>query len=141
MKVRKATNFIVIHCSATRSNQHVTISDIRHWHVVERGWSDIGYHWVIDRNGQVLPGRKAHLQGAHVRGHNHESVGVCLIGGIDDNGLPENNFTQEQMLSLEMLVESLGIRYPGAKVVGHNFFNPYKACPCFMVEDWLEDIQ
>ena len=66
MKPRTETNYIVIHCSATRANQHVTIEDIRHWHVVERGWSDIGYHWIIDRNGIIHKGRDSRLSGAHV---------------------------------------------------------------------------
>ena len=140
MTPRKETNLIVIHCSASRANQQVTVETIRHWHVVERGWSDIGYHWIIDRGGKVHAGRNARMIGAHARGHNHESIGVCLIGGLGDGDEPENNFTSGQMLTLQMLVESLQLRYPGAEVVGHNELNPYKACPSFFVDDWLEEI-
>lgn len=140
MKPRTATNFIVIHCSATREDQDCTVEDIRRWHVVERNWSDIGYHWVIERSGLMQPGRSQDTIGAHVRGHNHDSVGICLVGGLSQGNLPKDNFTQEQMLSLEMLVESLQVRYPSAKVVGHSLFNPYKACPVFSVEDWLEEL-
>ena len=138
--MRRETNTIILHCSATRANQQVTVEDIRHWHTVERGWSDIGYHWVIERSGEIKKGRDGNRIGAHCRGYNHDSVGVCLVGGIDANGRPENNFTGNQMLALEMLVEALQLRYPGAKVRGHSYFNPRKACPCFDVEDWLEDI-
>ncbi len=139
MTPRMDTNFIVIHCSATRADQHVTVEDIRRWHVVDNGWSDIGYHWIIDRNGKIHHGRNAQAQGAHVKGHNHESVGICLIGGIDENGNPEDNYTSAQWLMLEMLVETLELRYPQAMVVGHYFFTPYKTCPNFIVEDWMSN--
>ncbi|WP_066018383.1 N-acetylmuramoyl-L-alanine amidase [Endozoicomonas atrinae] len=141
MTPRMETNYIVIHCSATRADQGVTTEDIRHWHTVDNGWSDIGYHWIIERDGAIKHGRHSQAQGAHVRGHNHESVGVCMIGGIDENGDPEDNFTSEQWLMLEMLIETLELRYPEAEVVGHYFFTPYKTCPNFIVEDWRESIR
>ncbi len=140
MLTRKNTHYIVIHCSATRADQVCTAADIRRWHVDERGWSDIGYHWIVERDGKVVPGRKSDSWGAHVRGHNHDSVGICLVGGIDSKGQPENNFTQQQMLALEMLVESLQFRYPVALVKGHCDFDSRKHCPCFDVAEWLEDI-
>ena len=89
---------------------------------------------------EIESGRDSQLWGAHVRGFNHESVGVCLVGGLDNNGKPEDNFTAEQMLSLEMLIKSLQLRYPESQVVGHYFFNPYKTCPNFVVEEWLEEL-
>ncbi|WP_067518578.1 N-acetylmuramoyl-L-alanine amidase [Endozoicomonas ascidiicola] len=138
---RTKTNYIVIHCSATRADQHINTDDIRRWHMNDNGWSDIGYHWVIERDGSVQQGRDVDVQGAHVRGHNHESVGICMVGGMAENGEPEDNFTSEQWLALEMLIESLELRYPEVQVVGHYFFTPYKTCPNFIVEDWLESIQ
>ena len=141
MKPRTATNFIVIHCSATRANQDCTVEDIRRWHVQERGWSDVGYHWVVERNGKLKQGRNSQVWGAHVQGRNHDSVGVCLVGGMAEDGQPEDNFTSEQMLVLEMLIESLQLRYPGAQVVGHYFFTPYKTCPNFILEEWLQEIR
>ncbi|WP_299735358.1 N-acetylmuramoyl-L-alanine amidase [uncultured Endozoicomonas sp.] len=138
---RTKTNYIVIHCSATRADQHINTDDIRRWHMNDNGWSDIGYHWVVERDGSVQQGRDVDVQGAHVRGHNHESVGICMVGGMAENGEPEDNFTSEQWLALEMLIESLELRYPEAQVVGHYFFTPYKTCPNFIVEDWLESIQ
>ncbi|WP_263080702.1 N-acetylmuramoyl-L-alanine amidase [Endozoicomonas sp. Mp262] len=141
MTPRMATLYIIIHCSATRANQPCTIDDIRRWHVQDRGWSDIGYHWVIERNGDIQKGREAHLAGAHTLGYNHCSIGICLVGGLGRHGLPEDNFTPDQMLALEVLVDTLQLRYPGTMVHGHDYFNPYKACPCFSVEDWMDDIK
>jgi hypothetical protein len=57
------------------------IAEIRRWHVQQRGWRDIGYHWVIDRDGAVAPGRKETEVGAHVEGHNRGTIGICLLGG------------------------------------------------------------
>ena len=137
---RTETNYIVIHCSATRADQEITADHIRRWHVDDNGWSDIGYHWVIERDGKLQHGQHAQARGAHVRGRNHESIGICLIGGIDQHGNPEDNFTPEQWLVLEMLIEVLQVRYPAARVVGHYYFNPYKTCPNFVVEHWQESI-
>ena len=141
MASRTETNYIVIHCSATRADQNITTDDIRRWHMNDNGWSDIGYHWIIERDGSVQQGRDAQVQGAHVRGHNHESVGICMVGGMAENGEPEDNFTSEQWLALEMLIESLELRYPEAQMVGHYFFTPYKTCPNFVVEHWRESLQ
>lgn len=138
---RTETNYLVIHCSATRADQEITAEHIRRWHVDDNGWSDIGYHWVIERDGKLQHGRHAQSQGAHVRGHNHESIGICLVGGIDQHGNPEDNFTPEQWLVLEMLIEVLQVRYPAAQVVGHYYFTPYKTCPNFVVEHWQESIE
>ena len=138
---RTDTNYLVIHCSATRADQEITAEHIRRWHVDDNSWSDIGYHWVIERDGKIQHGRHAQSQGAHVRGHNHESIGICLVGGMAENGDPEDNFTPEQWLVLEMLIEVLQVRYPAAQVVGHYYFTPYKTCPNFVVEHWLETIQ
>ena len=138
---RTDTNYLVIHCSATRADQEITAEHIRRWHMDDNGWSDIGYHWVIERDGKIQHGRHAQSQGAHVRGHNHESIGICLVGGMAENGDPEDNFTPEQWLVLEMLIEVLQVRYPAAQVVGHYYFTPYKTCPNFVVEHWLETIQ
>ena len=90
---RTETNYIVIHCLATRADQEITAEHIRRWHVDDNSWSDIGYHWVIERDGKVQRGRHTQAQGAHVRGHNNESIGICLVGGINLHGNPEENFT------------------------------------------------
>ena len=81
----KVVNYITIHCSATRAEQNITEEDIRKWHL-DRGWSDIGYHCVIRRNGMIEFGRPLDVCGAHVKGYNHNSIGICLVGGIDRKG-------------------------------------------------------
>ncbi|WP_263080081.1 N-acetylmuramoyl-L-alanine amidase [Endozoicomonas sp. Mp262] len=139
MAKRKETHFIVLHCSATRADQKVSFEDIKRWHMLERAFMDIGYHWVIERDGSVKQGRGCEQWGAHCRGHNHESVGICLVGGLNKEGDPEDNFTAIQKQMLKLLVTGLQSLYPVAQVKGHNHFNRLKDCPCFDVEQWLAE--
>jgi len=134
----RTINKFVVHCAATKPSMDIGVEQIRDWHKNGRGWSDIGYHWVIRRDGTVEPGRNEATPGAHVRGHNQDSIGICLVGGLNEDTLaPENNFTARQFDSLKVLIEALWQRHPRAGVFGHNEFNPNKACPCFDVGDWL----
>ena len=139
MTKRKETNFIIIHCSATPPGQKVRFEDIQRWHVLERGFMDIGYHWVIERDGSVRQGRASDYWGAHCQGHNHESVGICLVGGEDKQRNPDDNFTAIQKRMLKLLVTGLQSIYPKAQVKGHNHFNRFKDCPCFDVNRWLQE--
>ena len=134
---RKATDFIVIHCSATRGIQDVGAKDIRKWHMA-KGWKDIGYHLVIRRDGTVEKGRALDEIGSHVQGRNARSVGVCMVGGLDNKTWqPSNNFTAAQWAALKTTVAMLVKRYPGAKVLGHRDFpGVAKACPCFDAKPW-----
>jgi N-acetylmuramoyl-L-alanine amidase len=81
-------NEIIVHATATRpewmaGNSTVEKRDeITRWHVEARGWSDIGYHMIIDRDGTRATGRPTFRIGAHVKGHNSNSLGVSLIGGF-----------------------------------------------------------
>ena len=134
-RIRKETRYIVIHCAATPPDMVVTAEMVDRWHK-SNGWAGIGYHYLIRRDGMIEPGRPLQEQGAHVSGHNHDSVGVCLAGGVDRNKKPEINFTRDQWSSLKRLVKELTVKYPHASVVGHRDFNPGKACPCFDVETW-----
>lgn len=137
---RKSTNRLVIHCSATRAIQDVGAKDIRKWHVEGNGWSDIGYHFVIRRSGKVEPGRPVDEVGTHVQGHNTDSVGICLVGGLNNATFkPENNFTAQQWESLTRLLNVLLKKYPKAKVLGHRDFpGVQKACPCFNARVWAK---
>lgn len=137
MAIRKTTDFLVVHCSATKPTQDVGASEIRRWHL-ERGWSDIGYHQVIRRNGVVELGRSLTEVGAHVKGYNRVSVGVCLVGGIDVHGNPADNFTAAQYESLETTLDYWKLIYPHAVIQGHRDFpGVSKSCPCFDVKAWL----
>jgi N-acetylmuramoyl-L-alanine amidase len=139
MSKRTKTNWIVLHCSATRGSQNFTAADIRRWHL-EKGWKDIGYHYVIRRDGTVEVGRSVGDIGSHVQGHNTDSIGICLVGGIDDKTWkPADNFTAAQWKSLRSLVGSLTKTYPAAKVLGHRDFpGVQKACPCFAAKVWAK---
>ena len=139
MDKRKETSAIVVHCSATRINQDITAEDIKRWHMMERGFFDIGYHFVIERDGKLIAGRPVDEWGAHVKGHNHDTVGVCLIGGLDQHNQPENNFTAAQFQQLRFVLAGLHALYPNAEVKGHHYFNSDKDCPCFDLPDWLRN--
>lgn len=127
---------IVIHCSATRPNWEGGAREIRQWHVDDNNWSDIGYHFVIRRDGKVEDGRPVPIPGAHVKGYNKTSIGICLVGGVDENGDPDANFTRDQWLQLQSSVVSLRRKYPGASIFGHRDLDPKKDCPCFDVKAW-----
>ncbi len=134
---RESTDQIIVHCSATAPSLTVGVKEIRDWHQA-RGWKDIGYHVVIKRNGSIEFGRPLDEVGAHAYSHNHHSAGVCLIGGVNDQGYSENNFTKEQFLSLRLIIDGLLSRYPGSKVLGHRDFpEVHKDCPCFNVREWF----
>lgn len=139
MMKRKATNWIVLHCSATRAIQNIGAKEIRRWHK-DKGWTDIGYHYVIRRDGTVDNGRGREEVGAHVSGHNSDSLGICLVGGLNDKTWqPENNFTKAQWTALEILLGMLLVRYPNAKILGHRDFPKVaKACPCFDARVWAK---
>lgn len=148
---RKHTDLIVIHCSATQPEHDIGVAEIDAWHK-NRGFAAIGYHWVIRRDGALEPGRPEWAVGAHVHGHNSDSVGVCLVGGVGEAGKPENNFSTSQFERLRGLLADLLARYPGAEVLGHRDLSPdidgdgvvepwewIKACPCFDVRGWLTE--
>jgi hypothetical protein len=138
--IRKSTEFLVIHCSASPPNVDVGVAEIRQWHL-KRGFSDIGYHFVIRRDGRVEIGRPENLVGSHVRGHNSNSLGICLVGGTDARQRPENNFTAEQWASLQTLLMRLTQKYPNAKILGHRDFPQVaKACPCFDAIKWAQGL-
>lgn len=142
-KARYPVKTIVVHCSATRpswmknNTLEEKIAEIRRWHVEERGWAREGYHWFIDRDGRVLPGRPETMIGSHVMGKNAGSLGLCLIGGhgssADDEF--EANFTAAQDYELRELIESIKRRTTITGLFGHNDFAK-KACPGFNVSDW-----
>lgn len=125
---------IILHCSATREGQHIDVDTIRDWHVNGRGWSDIGYHFVVYLDGSVHVGRPLERSGAHTRGQNSISIGVCYIGGVEKDGkTPKDTRTPEQKATLDVLLWGLMKQY-NATLHGHNEFAA-KACPSFIVAD------
>ena len=121
---------IIVHCAATPEGKDYTVEDIRRWHL-QRGFSDIGYHYVIYRDGSVHPGRSEAVSGAHCTNHNYCSIGVCYIGGMDkDNKKAKDTRTEAQKESLLKVLKELKVKYPKAKIYGHRDFAA-KACPSF----------
>lgn len=135
-KPRTSTDQIFVHCSATKASQNVGVREIRQWHK-EQGWLDVGYHYIIKRDGTVEAGREEGSVGSHAKGYNSTSVGVCLVGGIDDKGRHEANFTPAQMQSLRSLLVTLLAKYPGSVLMAHHQVAP-KACPSFNLKRWWE---
>lgn len=139
MASRSSTDLIVIHCAATKPSMDIGRNEIDAWHR-HRGFLGIGYHWVIRRNGELEVGRDEEIAGAHARGFNHNSVSIALVGGVTegDVSVAEDNFTDEQWISLEQLVKGLMHKYPDADVVGHTDLKGVtKNCPSFDVKSWL----
>ena len=120
---------IIVHCSATREGQHVTVQQIRQWHL-QRNFADIGYHYVIYLDGTVHKGRPLEKAGAHCKGQNAHSIGICYVGGLDRQGKPKDTRTAAQKAALLSLIRELRQRFPRATVHGHREF-ANKACPCF----------
>lgn len=132
----RTINKIIVHCSDSEFGDVELLDD---WHR-RRGWDGIGYHHVIlngrltyfaryrpDNDGTLQVGRPIGKIGAHCRGHNQDSIGVCLIGS--------HHFSQKQFFALEGLIIELQIRFgvPIDGVRGHNEFNGRKTCPNFDV--------
>ncbi len=118
---------IIIHCAATPNGKHFTAEDIDRWHK-ERGWAGIGYHYVIRVDGILERGREDHVTGAHAKGHNKGSIGICLIG--------TDEFNSVQWWELRKLVAQLTTKYECVKVIGHNEISN-KTCPGFDVQKWM----
>lgn len=130
-------NRIIVHCSATKPSMDIGVEDIRRWHI-DRGWSDIGYHWVITRDGTVEKGRSEKVAGAHARGHNQDSIAICLVGGINEDGQPDCNYTAAQYKALNDTINGIYGRYNIHEVLGHRDLKGVtKACPCFDVRAFI----
>lgn len=119
---------IVVHCSDSPQGRGDNAETIHRWHQ-EKDYDGVGYHWVILEDGTIQAGRPEYWQGAHVRGHNKTSLGICLIG-VDE-------FPREQLMALRGLCIAAMDRHPKIyKVVGHCDLDPKKTCPNFDVTDW-----
>ena len=135
--MRKTTEYLIIHCTATKPSMDVDIKTIDRWHR-ERGFLSAGYNFHIKRDGTKEVGRGLMEAGAHAKGYNHKSIGIAMAGGSAeiDATIPENNFTPEQWATLYNLIVDLKESFPDAKIIGHNEISS-KACPSFNVQEWL----
>ena len=130
-KTKRKVTEIIVHCTATPEGRECSVSEIRKWHKA-RGFSDIGYHYVVHLDGRIEPGRDVDISGAHCTGHNACSIGVCYVGGCANDGklTPKDTRTARQKDALVKLLKMLKAVYPGVKIYGHRDF-AHKACPSF----------
>ena len=133
-KSKRTITELIVHCSATPEGVDYTVDDIRKWHR-QQGWSDIGYHYVVYRNGLIVDGRDVDLIGAHCLkgGHNTHSIGICYVGGVDKDDVKKakDTRTHEQRAALKAILIDLKRLYPNAKIYGHRDFDKGKDCPSF----------
>ena len=131
---------IIVHCSATREGENFDVAEIRRWHVEGRGWSDIGYHFYIDLYGEIHKGRDIAKIGAHCKGHNRNSIGICYCGGVEADGkTPKDTRLDCQKEALTAVLRTLKAMYPNAIVHSHNDF-ANKACPSFNATKEYENL-
>lgn len=132
---------IILHCSATPEGRDVKAEDIKRWHVQERGWRDIGYHYVIELDGRVRPGRPIEMQGAHCTGHNKTSIGICYVGGLAEDMIDaKDTRTEQQKVAMFNLVEWLKRKYQLSydQIHCHNEFSQ-KSCPSFDIVQYRKE--
>lgn len=145
-------NYLVLHCTATPEGRAVSVAEIDSWHRA-RGFRTIGYHYVVGLDGTIGKGRDDSEAGAHVAGHNGDSIGICYVGGLDAAGRPKDTRTPAQRTALLSLLRQLRKQYPKALILGHRDFSPdlngngivepsewIKACPCFDAKEAYEKL-
>lgn len=133
-KTERHISELIWHCAATPEGRDYTVDQIRSWHK-NRGWSDIGYHFVIYRDGSIVEGRDIGLTGAHVRGRNTGTIGACYIGGVERGGKKaKDTRTPQQRKSMIWLTKQLAEMYNLQRISGHNEHTNAKACPSFNVK-------
>ncbi|EJX11253.1 N-acetylmuramoyl-L-alanine amidase [gut metagenome] len=135
--------FIVVHCSATREDRDFPVEALRRCHIEERGFANIGYHFYITRDGITHACRPLDRIGAHCRGFNDHSIGVCYEGGLDVHGRPADTRTMAQKIALIALLRELHKDYPQAYIRGHRDLatSLHKVCPCFDAADEYAEFQ
>jgi len=135
-------NKIILHCSATPEGKNFKAKDIKAWHI-SRGWSDIGYHFIIDLDGTIEPGRDINKIGSHCLGQNKDSIGICYIGGCDANMKAKDTRTEAQKSALIDLVYDIMQQYHLTlnQVYCHNQFNPGKECPSYNINTFKKEFR
>jgi N-acetylmuramoyl-L-alanine amidase len=136
----RRVNKIIVHCSATRARQNIGYAEIQRWHI-NRGFAECGYHFIIRRSGEIETGRALHKTGAHCLGQNTGSIGICLVGGVDEKGKKgQNNFNTDQLASLDTLLATLMLHFKleSKDVYGHRDFDNKKECPSFEIQDMFK---
>ncbi len=150
--IARKIDTIIVHCAATSANSPVTTEDIARWHIRDRHFRDIGYHFIVDQKGVIHVGRPLEEMGAHCRGYNATSIGICYIGGLDAQGNPADTRTPLQQLAIKHLIGLLVNEFKIYDVLGHRDLSPdingdgvitsvdwVKMCPCYDAHaEWLQ---
>ena len=141
--IMRTITLIIIHCSATPEGRRLDFETCRRDHIRHRGFTDIGYHFYITRDGEIHRGRPLEKVGAHCKNHNRHSIGICYEGGLDENGVPADTRTYAQKCSLLDLLRQLKTDYLNARISGHRQLSSsiHKACPCFDAKSEYETIK
>lgn len=123
-------NYIAIHCTATQPE--TSIASIQNYWKNNLGWKNPGYHYIIDRFGNVVKLLPIELVSNGVQGYNSQTINISYVGGIDKSGKPKDTRTEAQKQSILKLLKELRVKFPKAKIQGHRDFpNVKKACPSF----------
>ena len=136
MSKRKKTNYIIVHSTNTKPNENLSARDIDEKHR-KRGLLKIGYHFVIKRDGSVDLGRPLCEVGAHLHEYDDQSVGICMVGGLNTRGVHAPDYSAQQQEALFVLIKTLKLTYKDAKVVGHSTLDKVE-CPSFNVVEWWD---
>ena len=142
MAKRNKTEYLIIHCTATKPSMDIGLTEVDAWHR-HRGFFGCGYQLIIRRDGVVENGRNIGDVGAHAKGYNHNAIGIALVGGVteDDVSISENNFTEIQFDVLSDVITTLQLSYGDIQILGHRDLPDVKKdCPAFDVKEWLHDV-
>ena len=130
----------VVHCSATRCDRPYSVENLISTGVAKYGQAS--YHWFVQRNGNIVPILPESVRGAHARGYNRCSIGICYEGGINTRGKNDDTRTPQQKASLYELLKQLHRDYPKARIIGHRELpHVAKDCPCFTASSEYADLQ
>lgn len=138
LKTDRYIDLFVIHCTYTYEKMDIGAKEVTQWHK-DKGWSDCGYHFVIRKDGTIEKGRDLNRVGAHAKGYNTGSIGICYVGGRTDDNKPVDDRTPEQKKTLAALIINLQTEYPDADIKGHNELSS-KSCPNFSVKEFMSNI-
>ena len=138
LESKRNIDLIVIHCADTYLRMDIGVKEINDWHL-QRGWSGCGYHFVVRLDGSIEIGRDIEKMGAHCKGYNRSSIGICYAGGKGDDGKPKDTRTDAQKKTMSALIINLQASNPNAEVKGHNELSN-KACPSYDVQKDMENL-
>lgn len=141
VKSKRTITKIVIHCLQTPVQRADSAEDVHQWHL-DKNWSGIGYHYVIQADGTLQVGRGIDYDGAHVYQHNKNTIGVAMAGGMTvDKVIAENTFTKDTLYVLDDLIRKLMCMYPDVPIYGHREIDAHRSCPCMDIPEFIKGMR